>query len=170
MFKRRRLLMFISIVQFFQNLPKELIVFIMSMTPLIELRGGVPLAALKYGFPLHKTLFLTITGNFLPIPFILLFIKHIFKFLKNHGILVKTIDKVTTRAMNKSDNIKNLQFWGLVLFVGIPLPATGAWTGALIASLLNFKFKDAMIAIFIGIVMAATIMSLGSYGIINIFF
>lgn len=162
--------MILNLTEFISNLPKELIVFMMSMTPLIELRGGVPLAALKYGFPIHKTLLLTITGNMLPIPFILLFIKHIFKFMRKHGILVNLIDKITQRAMKKSDGVKNLQFWGLVLFVGIPLPATGAWTGALIASLLNIRFKDAMLAIFLGIVMSATIMSLGSYGIINIFF
>ena len=162
--------MILNLAEFISNLPKELIVFMMSMTPLIELRGGVPLAALKYGFPIHKTLLLTITGNMLPIPFILLFIKHIFKFMRKHGILVNLIDKITQRAMKKSDGVKNIQFWGLVLFVGIPLPATGAWTGALIASLLNIKFKDAMLAIFLGVVMSATIMSLGSYGIINIFF
>ncbi len=157
-------------VQLFQSLPKELIVFFMSMAPLIELRGGVPLAALKYGFPIQKTLLLTIAGNMIPIPFILLFIKHIFKFMREKGILVGLIDKVTDRAMARSDKVKNLEFWGLVLFVGIPLPATGAWTGALIASLLNIKFKDALLAIFLGVLMAAIIMSLGSYGIINIFF
>ncbi len=158
-----------SLLELLKNLPKEFIVFIVSATPLVELRGGVPLAAIHYNFPVYKTLLLTIAGNMLPIPFILLFIKHIFKWFKKHGILTKTIDKVTKRAMDKSGSVKNLEFWGLVIFVGIPLPATGAWTGALIASLLNIKFKDAMLALFLGVLMSATIMSLASYGIINMF-
>lgn len=158
-----------SINTFFDSLPKELLVFIMSMTPLIELRGGIPFAYLL-GFPLPLTLVLTIVGNMIPVPFILLFIKHIFKFLRDHNIMTNVINKVTSRAMARSHKVENLEFWGLVLFVGIPLPGTGAWTGALIASLLNIPFKKAITAIFLGILIAATIMSLGVYGVIEVIF
>lgn len=154
------------ILDFFKNLPNELTVFMMSMAPLIELRGGI-VAGYLYNFPLYKTLLLTITANMLPIPFILLFIKHIFKFFYQHNILVKTIEKVTNRAMAKSDKVKSLEFWGLMLFVAIPLPTTGAWTGALLASLLNIKFNKAISAIYIGIIIAAIIMSLTVYGVID---
>lgn len=157
------------VLQYLSGLPHGLIAFIISMVPLIELRGGVIYAAAQ-GLPIYETLFLTIAGNILPIPFILLFIKHVFKFFRKHGILVNLIDKVTDRAMNQSHRVENLEFIGLILFVGIPLPGTGAWTGALIASLLNIKFSKAITAIFLGVVLAALIMSLGAYGLINILF
>ena len=157
------------VLQYLAGLPHELIAFIISMVPLIELRGGVIYAAAQ-GLPIYQTLFLTIAGNILPIPFILIFIKHIFKFFRKHGIMVNIVDKVTERALNQSHRVENLEFLGLILFVGIPLPGTGAWTGALIASLLNIKFTKAITAIFLGVVLAALIMSLGSYGLINILF
>lgn len=169
MFQNKGDIMIESINTFFDSLPKELLVFIMSMTPLIELRGGIPFAYLL-GFPLPLTLVLTIVGNMIPVPFILLFIKHIFKFLRDHNIMTNVINKVTSRAMARSHKVENLEFWGLVLFVGIPLPGTGAWTGALIASLLNIPFKKAITAIFLGILIAATIMSLGVYGVIEAIF
>lgn len=169
MFQNKGDIMIESINTFFDSLPKELLVFIMSMTPLIELRGGIPFAYLL-GFPLPLTLVLTIVGNMIPVPFILLFIKHIFKFLRDHNIMTNVINKVTSRAMARSHKVENLEFWGLVLFVGIPLPGTGAWTGALIASLLNIPFKKAITAIFLGILIAATIMSLGVYGVIEVIF
>lgn len=148
---------------------QEIIVFILSMTPLIELRGGI-IAGYLYGFSLIKTLGLTIFANLIPVPFILLFIKQIFKFMKKHGILTKFIKKLKTRTLGRSDRIKRLEFWGLILYVGIPIPGTGAWTGALIASLLNIDTKKAMFAIFCGILLAATLMSLGVYGVFNIVF
>lgn len=148
---------------------QEIIVFILSMTPLIELRGGI-IAGYLYDFSLAKTLLITILSNLVPIPFILLFIKQIFKFMKRHNILTGVVNKVKVRAMSKSDKIKKLEFWGLILYVGIPIPGTGAWTGALIASLLNIETKKAMTAIFLGILLAATIMSLGVYGIVDFVF
>ena len=148
---------------------QEIIVFILSMTPLIELRGGI-VAGYFYDFPLLKTLSLTIFANLIPIPFILFFIKHIFKWMRKHNILTNLINKVTSRALGKSDRIKKLEFWGLILYVGIPLPGTGAWTGALIASLLNIDIKKASLAIFLGILLAATIMSLTTYGFIDLLF
>ncbi|NLC54537.1 MAG: small multi-drug export protein, partial [Erysipelothrix sp.] len=123
-----------------------------------------------YGFSLTKTLIITIFANLVPIPFILLFIKQIFKFMEKHNILTSVISKLKNRAMGKSHRIETLEFWGLMFYVGIPLPGTGAWTGALIASLLNIEFKKAMISIFCGILMAAVIMSLGVYGVFHFVF
>ena len=148
---------------------QEVIVFILSMTPLIELRGGI-IAGYLSGFSLTKTLIITIFANLVPIPFILLFIKQIFKFMEKHNILTNVISKLKNRAMGKSHRIETLEFWGLMFYVGIPLPGTGAWTGALIASLLNIEFKKAMISIFCGILMAAVIMSLGVYGVFHFVF
>lgn len=160
-----------TFLNFLQNIlggnHKELIVSILSMTPLIELRGGI-IAGYLYDFPLLKTLFITIFSNIIPIPFILLFIKQIFKLMKKHNILTNFIDKITKSAMDRSHKIKTLEFLGLLLYVGIPLPGTGAWTGALIASLLNIDTKKALLAIFLGILLAATIMSLGTYGVIEL--
>lgn len=158
-----------KLIEMFNALPKQLVVFILSLLPLIELRGGI-VAAYALDLPLYETLPLAIIGNMIPVPFILLFIKKIFKFMRDHGIMTNLIEKVTHKAMSRSGRVSNLEFWGLVLFVGIPLPGTGAWTGALIATLLNIEFKRALSAIFIGVLMAATIMSLGTYGIINIIF
>ena len=108
-----------------------------------------------------------IIGNIIPIPFILLFIRQIFKVLKKtklfHGLIVKMED----RAMGKSDQIKRYEFFGLLLFVGIPLPGTGAWTGSLIASLLEVDIKKSSIAIFCGLIMATVIMYVVSYGIVG---
>lgn len=148
---------------------QEIIVFILSMTPLIELRGGI-IAGYLYEFSLIKTLFITIFANLIPIPFILIFIKQIFKWMQKHNILTEFINKLKTRTMGKSHKIKTLEFWGLLLYVGIPLPGTGAWTGALIASLLNIETKKAMFAILCGILLAATIMSLTVYGVVNLVF
>ena len=155
---------------FLQNLlggnHQEAIVFILSMTPLVELRGGI-IAGYLYDFSLLKTLLISISANLIPVPFILLFIKHIFKFMIKHNLFSNLVEKLQKRAMSKSHKIESLEFWGLLIFVGIPLPGTGAWTGALIASLLNLDFKRAIFAIFCGILLGALIMSLGVYGIIS---
>ena len=114
---------------------KELIIFIISMIPLLELRGGL-LAASLLKISAAKAIPLCIVGNIIPIPFILLFIRQIFKVLKKTKLFRGLVMKLEDRAMRKSDQVKKYEFWGLMLFVGIPLPGTGAWTGALIASLL----------------------------------
>ena len=105
--------------------------------------------------------------SMIPIPFILLFIKQIFKWLKKTKIFRGLIIKMENRAMGKSDQIKRYEFLGLLLFVGIPLPGTGAWTGSLIASLLEVDIKKSSIAIFCGLIMATVIMSIVSYGVLG---
>lgn len=145
-------------------MPKELVVFIISMVPILELRGGLVAAALLH-IPMTTAIVICIIGNLVPIPFILLFIKQIFKLLKKTKLFRPLIEKLEEKSMGKSDKIKKYEFLGLVLFVGIPLPGTGAWTGALIAALLEIDIKKAFSAICVGLVLATTIMSFISYGI-----
>ena len=109
-----------------------------------------------------------IIGNIIPIPFILLFIKQIFKWMKKIRLFRGLVEKLENKAMSKSDNIKRYEFWGLVLFVGIPLPGTGAWTGSLIAALLDVDFKKAVLAELLGIAIATVIMSIFSYGLLGV--
>ncbi len=160
-----------SLVEWYQNslgsfMSKEVFVFLVSMLPLIELRGGLLVASLLK-IPLLKANILCIIANIIPIPFILLFIKKIFEFMKKHGILTKIVEKLEDRAARKSEGVEKGEFLFLLLFVGIPLPGTGAWTGSLIASLLEIDIKKASIAIFIGILLAAIIMDIVSYGLIG---
>lgn len=145
-----------------QIFSKEGIVFFISLLPILELRGGL-LAASILGVEATKAIPIAVIGNILPIPFILLFIQKIFAFLKKFNFSRKWILKLEERAMKKSEKLGKYEFIGLLLFVGIPLPGTGAWTGALIASLLNMKLKKSSLAIFLGIVMATLIMYVVSY-------
>lgn len=145
---------------------KEIVVFIISMIPILELRGGLIVSKLLQ-VPITTAIPFCIVGNIIPIPFILLFIKQIFKLLKKIKFFRGIIEKLESRAMSKSDNIKRYEFWGLVLFVGIPLPGTGAWTGSLIAALLDVDFKKAILAELLGIAIATVIMSFFSYGLLG---
>ena len=150
------------------SLSKEMIVFIISMIPLLELRGGL-LAAAWFEVNMWKAIMLCITGNIIPIPFILWFITPIFNCLKKTKLFRPIVEKLEKKSMGKSEKIQKYEFLGLVLFVGIPLPGTGAWTGSLIASLLNIKFPKAITAIACGLVMATTIMCILSYFIPGLF-
>lgn len=146
---------------------KEAVVFIISMIPILELRGGLIVSKLLE-VPITTAIPLCIIGNIIPIPFILLFIKQIFKWMKKIRLFRGLVEKLENKAMSKSDNIKRYEFWGLVLFVGIPLPGTGAWTGSLIAALLDVDFKKAVLAELLGIAIATVIMSIFSYGLLGV--
>lgn len=141
------------------------VVFIVSLMPILECRGGLIVASLL-GVDIVEAIPICIIGNFLPIPFILLFIKKIFKWMKKFSPTQKLVTKLENRAMNKSDALENGEFIGLMLFVGIPLPGTGGWTGSLIAALLDVDFKKALVAEIIGILIATVIMSILSYGLL----
>ena len=144
-----------------------LYIFLCSMVPIIELRGAIPMGA-ALDIPFYINYIISVVGNMLPVPFILLFIKQIFKWLKKIPFCEKIVTKLENRAMGKSDSIKRYEFWGLALFVGIPLPGTGAWTGSLIAALLEIDFKKAVLSELIGIAMAIIIMSIVSYGLLGL--
>ncbi len=145
---------------------KEAIVFIISMIPILELRGGLVAASLM-NIDIVRAIWYCVIGNIIPVPFILLLITPIFNWLKRTELFRPMVEKLENRALGKSEQIEKYQFWGLVLFVGIPLPGTGAWTGSLVASLLGIKFKKACPAVLLGIVMATVIMSIASYGLLG---
>lgn len=157
-----------TLINWFTNnlsfMPKELVVLIISMVPILELRGGIVAAALL-DIGMFKAIWLCMLGNIIPIPFILWFITPIFTWMKKTKLLRGMVEKLENKSMSKSDQIQKYEFWGLALFVGIPLPGTGAWTGALIASMLGIKVKKASLSILIGIILAAIIMTIISYGI-----
>ena len=142
----------------------EVICFIISLFPILELRGGLIAAAL-FQVPYLKALIICMIGNIIPIPFILLLIEKIFDWLRKFRITGRFVNFLETKTMKKRTQIDKWGFWGLVLFVGIPLPGTGGWTGALLASLLRIPVKRSAPAIGIGILLAAAIMSFVTYGI-----
>ena len=142
-------------------------IFLISMLPVVELRGAIPVGA-AIGLPWYLNMIVSIVGNLLPVPFILLFSVKAFEFMKKHNILVKFIEKIENRAKKRSEGLATGEFIGLMLFVAIPFPGTGAWTGALIAALLQFERKRSFIYITLGVLIAAAIMTAASYGVISV--
>ena len=151
---------------FKDTIPKELIIFIISMLPVVELRGGM-IAAKLLDVELLRAFVICYIGNILPIPFILLFIRRIFEFLKKFKTLGKLVTKLEESSLRKSDKVKKNSKWGLFTFVAIPLPGTGGWTGALIAALLDMRIKISFPIIAIGVMAANLIMSVFSYGLLG---
>ena len=145
---------------------KEIMVFIISLMPILELRGGL-LAASLIGLDPLPSYIISIIGNILPIPFILWFMGSILKWM--HG--KKHLDKFATwldkKVEKNRSKIENVGFWGLVIFVGIPLPGTGAWTGCLIASVLQMDKKKSFLAATLGVIMASIIMMFISFGLLK---
>ena len=133
------------------------------MIPILELRGALLVAGPILGVKVSTAIPLCIIGNIIPVPFILLLITPVFNWMKGTKTFKPLVDKLENRAMSRKDQIEKYEFWGLVLFVGIPLPGTGAWTGSLIAALLGMKFKKAFPAVIVGICMATVIMWFISY-------
>lgn len=147
---------------FAEYVPPEIFIFFLSMVPVIELRGGIIAAALLH-VPLAKAIVVCFVGNLIPIPFILLLCRPIFAWLKRLGPIRPLVEKLEARGMGKSEMIQKYEFWGLLLFVGVPLPGTGVWTGALIASLLNISIKRATPPLTLGLIMACFLMVMISY-------
>ncbi|MBR4581006.1 MAG: small multi-drug export protein [Lachnospiraceae bacterium] len=150
------------------KIPRELAVMLISMVPLLELRGGMIVARIL-DLQYWKSVIFCVLGNIIPIPFILLFIKQIFKWMKKFKGLGKIAEFFEKRAMKKSDKFKDGEFIALILFVGIPLPGTGAWMGSLIAALLEMDIKKAVVAELIGLFMAIIIMSILTYALPGVF-
>ena len=160
-----------SIIELFgglQYIPfgKELLVFIISLMPILELRGGLIAAALLGVNPVVSYV-IAIIGNVIPVPFILWFINRILEWMRGRKKLSKVAKWLDKKVKKKKGTIEKYGFWGLVLFVGIPLPGTGAWTGCLIASVLEMDRKKAFFAAMIGIFMASIIMMLLSFGVLK---
>ena len=155
---------------FLETVGKELCVFFCSMIPIIELRGAIPLGA-ALGLPLWKSFILSVVGNMLPVPIILLFVKKVLSFMSKCRVKLfnKVANWVYAKAEKNKAKIEKYSFWGVALFVGIPLPMTGAWTGSLVAAMLDMKFWKAVLSAFIGVLVAGVVMSLISYGVVAIF-
>ena len=149
------------------TLSKEAIVFVISMIPILELRGALLVAGPVLGVPVAKAIPLCVIGNIVPVPFILLLITKIFDWMKGTKRLKPVVEKLEKKAMSQSANIEKYEFWGLFAFVGIPLPGTGSLTGALIAALLGIRFRKAFPAIVIGVCHTACIITIISNKIIR---
>ena len=136
------------------------------MLPVVELRGGIPFGVAA-GLPLPLAALAAIIGNMLPIPFLILFTRRVFEWLRRRiPLLEGLISKMEAKADSKKDLVLKYKFWGLLLLVAIPLPGTGAWTGALVATVMDLRLKSAMPAIFCGVLAAAVIVSLVTLGVI----
>ena len=147
------------------SVSREMIVFIVSLLPILELRGGI-IAGFAMGMDWLPTFLIAYIGNLLPIPFILLFIRFIFKVLKKTP-LHRLVEWCERKADAKSDKIRKYAYWGVYLFVALPLPGTGAWMGALISALLNMNPKKTFPVIMLGVLTAGIIVSVLSFGIIG---
>lgn len=143
----------------------EVIVFIISMLPILELRGGI-LAGFALGMELIPTFVIAYIGNLIPVPFILLFIQWIFKHLKKTP-LQKFVNWCEKRAEEKGSAIEGFAYFGVFLFVAVPLPGTGAWMGALIASMLRLDVKKTFFIIMAGVLIAGIIVSIVSFGLLG---
>jgi len=147
-------------------LKKCLYVFAMSMLPVVELRGSIPLGA-GLDLPWYLNYMISVIGNFLPIPFILLFIRQILHWMQGTKHLSKIANWLEDKAHRCSTKVLKYASLGLFLFVAVPLPGTGAWTGALVASVLDMRMKYALPSIFGGVLVAGFIMSGISYGFLG---
>jgi len=143
----------------FQLVPTWFWIFFTSMIPWWESRYAIPMSMLYFNWEWWQALPIAVIGNMLPIPFILLFFHIVEKFLRNYKTWTRLMDWLFERTRKRADSkIRKYEYIGLILFVAIPLPFTGAWTGALIAYLFDLKFTKSLITIFIGVLIAAFIM------------
>ena len=147
-----------------------LMTFLVSMVPIIELRGALPMAT-GAGLDWRIAIVVAIIGNLVPVPFIIMFIRKIFAWMrKQNNFFGKIVEKLENKAFSKRATIDKYGPWGLWLFVAIPLPGTGAWTGALIAALLDIPLKKSFPAIATGVITAGIIVAFVSYGAAALFF
>ena len=153
---------------------KYLIIFLISMVPLIELRGAIPVAV-GFGLPTLPALIVAVLGNMLPVPFIFLFARRILEWGKDRkvigGFFSWCLEKGEKGGRKLEAKAGRGLYWALLLFVGIPLPGTGAWTGTLAASFLNMDFRKSVLYVLLGVLLAGVIMlaaSLGVFGAIGL--
>lgn len=148
---------------------KYLVTLIVSMVPVLELRGAIPIGV-GLGLSHFEAMVVSMIGNMLPVPFIILFIRPIFKWMtRKSEKLGRLVTKLEARAEGKWDQVHKYQFFGLAIFVGIPLPGTGAWTGALIAAVMDMRMRSALPSIALGVVMAGLLVTGITYGFTSIF-
>ncbi len=146
-----------------------ILTLLVSMIPVVELRGGIPFGVAA-GLPVWAAYLAAVIGNLLPVPFIVVYIRRIFMFMRQHmPRLNSVVDKMEQKAHLKSASVLKYQYLGLAIFVAIPLPGTGAWTGALVAAFLDMRLKKAMPSIVGGVLSAGLIISILSYGVKSLF-
>ncbi len=146
-----------------------LLTFLVAMVPVVELRGAIPFGVVR-GLNLWTAIIASMLGNLIPVPFIILFIRKIFAWMRAH---MPKLDGLVLRMEKKAEKnraaVEKYAFWGLVILVAIPLPGTGAWTGALVAAMMEMRLKRAFPAIAIGVAIAGVIVSVITYGAQAIF-
>jgi|LSQX01.1.fsa_nt_gb uncharacterized membrane protein len=147
-----------------QNLGAELAVFIAAILPVIEVRGAIPLG-ITMGLGPFDAFTISFVGAMFPVPFILLAFRKILRFLSQFSALRKFVDRLTGRSLRKGKQVQKYGLWGLVAFVGTPLPGTGVWTGSIIAVLLGLPLKRALPALFLGNLVAALAVLLMTQGV-----
>lgn len=173
-----------KILEFLSKLPKELYIFVISMLPIIELRGSVPVGA-AIGMPFYTNYIVSVIGNLLPVPFVLLLMPMIIDFMarfkffrpianwlkekaeKHKNKIIKPNVAEDGEESKKEARLSTKIFVALMLFVAIPLPGTGAWTGSLVAALFNLPKKSSFLAIMLGVMISGVIMCLASYGVVG---
>lgn len=145
----------------------ELVTFIVSMIPIVELRGAIPIGV-YLGLPVWKAALISIVGNMIPAPFIIAFCRWVFDYIKAHiKWLANFVAKMEAKAEKNREKVMKGEFWALLAFVAIPLPGTGAWTGSMIAAVLNIRMKRAISPILVGVVIAGLLIVLATSGVIS---
>lgn len=146
-----------------------ILTLLVSMIPVVELRGGIPFGVAA-GLPVWAAYLAAVIGNLIPVPFIVVYIRRIFMFMRQHmPRLNSLVDRMEEKAHLKSASVLKYQYLGLAIFVAIPLPGTGAWTGALVAAFLDMRLKKALPSIAGGVLSAGLIISILSYGVKSFF-
>ncbi len=146
-----------------------LLTVLVSMVPIIELRGGIPFGVAA-GLPVWMAFLAAVIGNIIPAPFIIVFIKRIFAWMRRKlPKLNRVVDKLEQKAHLKGQKVSKYKYLGLAIFVAIPLPGTGAWTGSLAAAFLDMRLRKAMPAIVLGVVVAGFLISVLTYGVASLF-
>ena len=148
---------------------RMLITFIVAMLPVLELRGAIPLGV-SIGLGHWQSMLISVLGNMLPVPFIILFIRRVFEWLRSKSVwLERAVSSMEKRAEGKWEKVHRYQLLGLMVLVAIPLPGTGAWTGALVAAIMGIRLKHAIPAIFLGVLIAGVLVTGITYGFFAIF-
>lgn len=148
---------------------KFLFTLLVSMVPVVELRGGIPFGV-AMGLSVPKAYLAAVIGNMIPVPFIIVYIRRIFQWMRRHmPRLDSMVDKLEKKAHEKGREIARYEIFGLLLFVAIPLPGTGAWTGSLAAAFLDMRLKKAIPTIAAGVLIAGVLISILTFGVASIF-
>lgn len=146
-----------------------IITFFMSMIPVIELRGALPYGVIG-GLSVQEAFIICVLGNLVPVPFIIIFIRKVFEWMRGKSDkLNRVVLRMEAKADAKKDIVQKAEFFGLVVLVAIPLPGTGAWTGALVAAMLDMRLRRAFPAIAIGVIIAGLIVSALTFGVGTLF-